>query len=492
MRASLTSRALRALAWSFVGRGGQQVVALVVGLVLARLLLPEQFGLLGMLTVFIALSGRFVDSGLSAALIQKRDVSNLDQCSVFYFNIAVGVAMCLLLCVLAPSVAAFYGQPRLVPILRTVSLKLAIQPFGAVHGTILRKRLEFSRLALPGIITACCSGGVGIGMAFTDCGVWALVGQQLTASVLHTVLLWFVSPWRPCLAFSFASLRTLLGFGGNLLAASLIGTFFRHVYTLIIGYMYPPAALGFYQRAYLLVVRPIKAIMPSVRGVLFPALTEVQDAPERMQRGAARAVGTTVAVVFPTMVLLAVTARSLVSLLLTDKWLPCVPYVRILCISGMLAPLQHINLILVQAAGRSDLYLRLSLAKRTITVAILAVFVHWGVIGLVAGQAVGSVIAYLLNSRYAGTLAHYPLGRQLRDVVPYLQASVAAGVAAIVLHWTPLATHPPLLLAIQVGLGATVYLAICEAMHPPAYETAKTLLQRWRQVGGGGDRHTRL
>ena len=478
MRASLTSRALHALAWSFVGHAGQQGVALVVGLVLARLLQPEQFGLLGMLAIFIALSERFVDSGLSAALIQKRDVSDLDPCSVFYFNIVAGVTMCLLLCILAPSVAAFYGQPRLVPILRTVSLKLAIQPFGAVHNTLLRKRLDFRRLALPGIAAACCSGGIGVGMAFAGCGVWALVGQQLTASVLRTVMLWFVSPWRPSLAFSFASLRALLGFGGNLLAASLISTFFRHVYTLIIGYLYPPAALGFYYWAHTLVLRPISAIMPSVRNVLFPALSEVQDAPERMHRGAARAVGTTAAVIFPAMVVLAVTARPLVSVLLTDKWLPCVTYVRILCISGMLAPLQYINLNLLQAAGRSDLFLRLSLVKRTITVAILAISVHWGVTGLVAGQAVGSVIAYVLNSRYAGVLAHYPMTRQLRDVAPYLLASAAAGLAAFAVRWTPLAPSPPLLLALQTSMFAAVYLALCEAMRPVAYETARALLQQ--------------
>ncbi len=365
MTDNLQQKTVTALSWSFVESMAARSAQFVIGIILARLLFPEQFGLIGMLMIFMAVSQAFLDSGFGAALIQKQEITQTDICSVFYFNILVGLAAAGLLSLAAPWIAAFYKQPVLTPLTRALSLTLVINSFGLIQNVLLTKQINFKTQTKVTLIAGVLSGIVGITLAVHGFGVWSLAIQQISSAFVRTACLWFFSSWRPILIFSFTSLRELFGFGSRLLASGVLNQTFDNIYLVVIGRLFSAADLGFFTRAKTLNDVPSQSLSQMVGRVTFPVFSTIQDDRVRLKRGLKKALTTLVLVNFPMMIGLAIVARPLVLVLLTDKWAPSIPYLQLLCVAGLLIPLQSMNLNVLQALGRSDLFLRLEIVKKS-------------------------------------------------------------------------------------------------------------------------------
>ena len=394
----LKSKTLHGLFWSFFERVGQQGIQFFISIILARLLLPEEFGLIGMLTIFMAIAQSFMDSGFGSALIQKKEATHVDECSIFYFNILVGALMAGGLCVTAPWIATFYDQPLLVPLTRLLSLNLVINAFGLVQTQILTRQINFKTQMKVSMLATLLSGIIGVTLALQGFGVLSLVVQSLSSNLFRTIFLWCFNTWRPTWVFSFRALREMFGFGSRLLLSGLLDTIFRNIYLVIIGKIFSPAALGFYSRAKSLQQLPVNNLSSVVCRVTFPVFSTMQHDPVRLKRGVKRALGTMMLVNLPLMIGLAVVARPLVVVLLTEKWLPCVFYLQLLCVAGVFYPLHVINLNVLTSLGRSNLFLRLEILKKILTVVAVVVTYRWGIAAMIYGQIVTSFLAYYPGS----------------------------------------------------------------------------------------------
>ncbi|MGB8953602.1 MAG: MOP flippase family protein [Candidatus Aminicenantales bacterium] len=468
MADSLRSKTLHALSWSFLESVGLQGVRFIIGIVLARLLFPEQFGLIGMLMIFMALAQSFLDSGFGAALIQKRDVTQLDTCSIFYFNIVVGLAAAGLLCLVAPWIAAFYKQPILTPLTRALSLEIVINSFGLIQGVIFTKQLNFKILTKVSLIASTLSGLLGVALATVGFGVWSLVVQQVSRALFRTICLWFFSSWRPAMIFSFSALRKMFGFGSRLLFSDLLNRLFDNIYLLVIGKLFSATDLGFFTRAKTFQEIPQNTLAGIVGRVTFPVFSSIQDDPARLKKGLKKALTVLVLVNFPMMIGLAVVARPLVLVMLTEKWAPCIPYLQLFCVAGVLYSLHVINLNLLMALGRSDLFLRLEIIKKALIVINIAVTWRWGISAMIYGMIAMSLIAYYLNSYYAGVLIGYSIWEQMRDVFSYLIMAVLMGIAIYAAGLLPFPNHW-IMLVVQIPIGIVLYVCICRLFRLTAF-----------------------
>ena len=446
--------------WSLFEAIGQRGVQFVVGIILARLLLPEQFGLIGMLLVFMAVAQTFVDSGFGAALIQKQNIAKEDTCSIFYFNILVSCIIAGGLCFLAQRVALFYGQPILAPMLQVMSSVLVINSFGQVHSILLTKSLNFKARAKVTLYASVLSGLIGLGMAYWGYGVWSLVAQQIGSAIFSTILLWVFSSWRPAWLFSFKSLREMFSFGSKLLVSGLLNTIFDNIYLVVIGKLFLPADLGYYTRANALQQLPSTTFSSVVGRVTFPVFSTIQDDPERIRRGIKKALTMLVFINFPLMIGLAVVARPLVLVLLTEKWTPCIPYLQLLCLVGLMYPLHVINLNVLQALGRSDLFLRLEVIKKVLIALNILITWRWGIMAMITGQVVVSLISYYFNAYYNKALLKYSFFTQIGDLTPYLINALIMGGLIYAMNSLPIESHM-FRLASQVVVGGIVYLTVC-------------------------------
>jgi len=465
---SLKSKTLHALSWSFVEAIGLQSVKFVIGIILARLLFPEQFGLIAMLYVFIAVANAFIESGFGAALIQKRDATPIDLCSIFYFNIAVGLAASGFFCLAAPFIAAFYNQPILAPLARAMSLIIVINSLGLIQGIILARQIDFKTQTKVSLIAGVLSGTIGIVLAVAGFGVWSLAVQQIAASFFQTAFLWLFNPWRPSLRFSLQSLREMFGFGSRLLASGLLNQIFDNIYYVVIGRLFSAMSLGFFTCAMALAELPSRTLSGMVVRVTFPVFSTVQDDPPRLKRCLRKALTFLVFVNFPMMIGLAVIARPLVEVLLTEKWVACVPYLQLLCVTGLLYPLHLINLNILQALGRSDLFLRLEIIKKVLIVINIAVTWQYGISAMIYGMIVFSCICYVLNSHYTGILIGYPIGEQLRDLFAYLIMTVIMGGIVCVTGLFPF-LNLFITLIMQISVGIIVYGCLCRMFRLEAF-----------------------
>lgn len=462
--------------WSFCERMGYQVVQLVVWVIMARLLLPEEFGLVAMLVVFMAVAQAFLDSGFGHALIQKKNATHVDSCSIFYFNMLVGLIVTGLLCVTAPWIARFYDQPVLKPLTRVMSLCIIINSFGLIQTTLLTKDIDFQTQTKASTLSAILSGVIGVGLALQNFGVWSLALQQVSNRLFRTILLWIFSTWRPSLLFSLKALREMFSFGSRLLASGLLNTVFEHIYLVAIGKLFSPADLGFYSHAGNCVQFPTYNLSDIANRVTFPVFATVQDDLARLKRGMRKAVKSLVFFNFPIMIGLAVVAKPLVYVLLKEKWAPCIPYLRLLCMVGMLYPLQVINLDILKAKGRSDLFFRLEIAKKLLIVVNVAVTWRWGIEAIICGQIILSIVAYYLNSYYTGKLINYPFKEQLLDIVPYLAISAAMGFGVFLVQYLP-TSNDVLLLISQVLTGSSLYITLSCVFKPSAFAEALEILR---------------
>jgi teichuronic acid exporter len=468
MAESLTSKTIQALSWSLVESASVRGVRLVIGILLARLLLPEQFGLVAMLTIFVAVAQSFLDGGFGAALIQKRETTQVDTCSVFYFNIMVGVAAAGLLCLAAPRIAAFYNQPLLTPLMRALSLTIVINSFGLIQNTILIKQINFKTQTKVNLSASLLSGVVGITMALHGFGVWSLAVQQICSTLLGTIFLWFFNSWRPALIFSLGALREMFGFGSRILASSLLNTIFENMYLVVIGKLFSPIDLGFYTRASTFQELPSQTLSAMVGRVTFPVFATIQGDTAGLKRGTKKALVALALVNFPMMVGLAVIARPLVLVLLTDRWAESIPYLQLLTFLGLLYPLHVINLNLLQALGRSKLLLRLEIVKKALIVVNIAVTWRWGISGMIYGMMAMSLISYYLNCHYTGVLIGYPMREQLHDILPYLGVALLMGIVVSAAGFLRFSNDWSKLL-VQIFTGILAYVVTCRLLRLTAF-----------------------
>ena len=449
---SLKSKTMHAFFWSFFERAGQQGIQFIISIILARLLLPEQFGLISMLVLFMGLAQSFIDSGFGSALIQKKDATHTDYCTIFYFNVAVGLVSAGLLCLAAPLIASFYKLPQLTSLTRFLSLNIIISSFALIQTTLLIKNVDFK----ISIFTSVVSGAVGVALALNGFGVWSLAIQQVCSNVFSTVLLWFSSTWRPSMDFSFTSLREMFSFGSRLLAAGLLNTIFENSYMVVIGKFFSAASLGFYSRALSLQQLSAMNLADMVGRVTFPLFSSIQSEPDRLKIGFKKTLSTIGLINFPVMIGLLVVSKSLVIVLLTEKWLPSVPYLQLLCVVGIMYPLHAINLNLLKALGRSDLFFRLEIIKKILIIGNIAITWRYGIEAMIYGQIVLSIGAYYLNSYYTARLINYSLKEQLLDLLPALGVAIFMGICVYNVQFL-LDLSQFLMLVTQVITGLVMY-----------------------------------
>lgn len=428
---SLKSKATKGMLWSALDKFAVQAGHFAIGIVLARLLMPEDFGLIGMLSIFIAISQTFIDSGMGSGLIQKKDRSNHDFSTVFVFNLAVSVAFYLVLYFSAPLIAQFYSMPQLVMLTRVLSLNIIINSLAIVQRTKLTINIDFKTIAKVNVASVFISGIVAVYFAYSGLGVWALVIQNLVRAAVAVLMLWFLSRWTPSLFFSKDSFKNLFSFGSKLLIAGLYARTLQEVYNITIGKFYQAAELGFYTRARSFVDITNGTITSILQQVTYPILASLQDDRDRMVSVYSRLIRMTAFFVFPAMTLLALLAEPFVLFFLTEKWLPAVVLLQLMAFARIFYPISALNMNILNAVGRSDLFLKVDLSKFPVIVLVLIITIPLGVKAIVIGHIVTSFISFFINSYMPGKLFGYGALKQLRDMIPIF---IATGIMAALVY----------------------------------------------------------
>ena len=434
MSDSLKSTATKGILWSFVERFSVQGVQFVIMIIMARLLTPEDYGLIGMLAVFLAVSQSLIDSGFSQALIRKQNRTEIDNSTVFYFNIIVSVLLYLILFISAPFVSDFYDTPQLTPIMRVVCLSVIINSLAVVQRAHLTINIDFKTQAKASLIAAVTSGIVGISLAYTDYGVWSLVWQQLLNLGINTLLLWFFSKWRPILAYSWNSFRELFSFGSKLLFSGLLDTLYRNIYPIVIGKLFSASTLGHYTRAHHFSEFPSSNVTGILQRVTYPILCKLQNDDERLSNVYRKFLKLSAYTIFPLMMGLAGVSKSFIKISIGSQWDFCAELLIIICFSMMWYPIHAINLNFLQVKGRSDLFLRLEIIKKILGVTMLVITSPFGLVVMCYGQIVNSFIALIINTYYTGKLINVGFIRQMRDLFPTLVLSVSMFVMIILFN----------------------------------------------------------
>ncbi len=442
--------------WRFAERCGAQLVTAVVSVLLARLLAPDDYGMIALVSVFTNIMYVFVDCGLSTALIQKKDADDLDFSSVFYFNFAVCVLIYLIMFIAAPYIAAFYKRPGLTPIVRVISLTLVLSGVKSVQQVYVSRNMLFRLFFFSTIGGTLFSAALGLWMAYAGFGVWALVAQQLSNTAIDTLILFLTVKWRPKKMFSWQRLKGLLSYGWRLLASSLLDTVYNNLRSLVIGRVYTSADLAYYNQGQYVPNTIAVNVDSSIDSVLFPAMSAAQDEPTLVKDMTRNAIKMSVYIIAPLMMAVAFCAEPIVRLFLTDKWLPCVPFLRICCVTYMFYPIHTANLNAIKAMGRSDLYLKLEIIKKIMGLTLLLITYRISVMAMGYSLLVSSVLSQLINTWPNWKLLNYRYLEQLMDILPTLLLAVSTGFCM----WLVGLVHLPdlAMLALQIPLGLAVYL----------------------------------
>lgn len=467
------------LIWRFMERFGSQAVSFVVSIVLARLLEPELYGSIALVLVITSILQVFVDSGMATALIQKKDTDDLDFSSVFYFNLAFCLLLYTGLFLTAPLLSRLYGDASLAPVIRALGLTIVVSGVKNVQQAYVAKTMQFRRFFFATLGGTIFSAAVGISMAYLGYGIWALVMQQLLNTAVNTAILWLTVGWKPRHCFSLKRLKVLVAYGWKILASALLDTAYLKLYQLVVGLKYTSSDLAFYNKGDQYPNLLVENINSSIDSVLLPVLSAEQDKREQVREMTRRAVKTSTYLMFPMMAGLAVCAQPFVRLLLTEKWLPCVPYMQVFCLMYAFYPLHTANLNAVKAMGRSDIFLKLEIIKKLISTALLVASVNLGVYAIALGQLLSCLIAAAVNAWPNRRLLGYSLLSQLRDVLPALLLSGIMGGAVWSLRYLGLPDLP--LLAVQVLAGACIYAGLSAVLGLDSFEYLLGAVRRRRR-----------
>lgn len=474
MSESLKNKTVKGTVWSsldaFLGQG----ITFLVGLVLARLLSPEEYGLIAIITIFISVFNSIVDSGFSNALIRKQDATEADYNTVFYTNLAISAVLSTALFFGAPRIADFFSRPQLTPLTKAMSSVVIINAFAIVQNIRLTKNIDFKTKTKVSLIASLTSGVIGIAMAFGGFGVWSLVAQQISKQLLNSVFLWFFIRWMPKLLFSRKSFKEMFDFGWKLLVSGLINTIWTEIYQVIIGKFYQPQTLGQYTRA-----QQFSSIFSSnltsiIQRVSYPVLSQLQDDKERLKSGYKRIIKITMLVSFVLMLGLAAIAKPMILVLIGDKWLPAVPFLQILCFNMMLYPLHSINLNMLQVQGRSDLFLKLEIVKKIVGVIPLCLGIFVNIYYMLIGSVFVGFFSYFLNARYSGPFLNYSIKEQVKDIMPGFSIALLVALPVYAISYLPL--NPFILLPMQLLVGLLIVLILCEKAGLEEYKEIKSIV----------------
>lgn len=444
------------IAWNGIEKFASQCISFVINIVLARLLMPADFGLVGTLAIFFAFTELLVGSGFSMALIQKKNRTELDYSTVFYFNCMMGLVLYSLLFFSAPLIAQFFDVRQLTVLTRVLSLNIIINSFSIVLQTRLTILLDFKTQALISLFSVIISGPLGIFMAYHGFGVWALVFQMLFSSLVRLVSLFYFNRWLPLLAFKPSSLRRLFAFSSKLLGAGLVATLVNSLYSVLIAKVFAPRDLGFYTRARQYPEVLSNTLTAVVQSVTFPILACLQNDRERMNSVYRRMMGLVVFSVVPTLTLFAMLAEPFVRFFLTDKWTAIVPLMQWLCFARMITPINGVNMNILNAIGRSDLFFWVDISKLPLTIAALVITIPLGLTAVVIGHFITSFICFFINAYYPGKLFGFGALRQLKGMWRILCATLAMSMA--VFSSTVVLPSDFLKLLIGIPVGTAVYL----------------------------------
>lgn len=462
-QSTLKKKTILGLFWSFSDLIANQGIKFIIQVILARLLVPKDFGVIAMITVFIAVSQSFIDSGFTNALIRDKKPSQEDYSTVFYFNLFMAVLMYILLFFSAGTISSFFKEPQLVAILRVLAIVLIINSFGLIQRTILTKSINFKTQTKISVISSILSGVIAVVFAYMGFGVWSLVIQTLVMQFIQSLLLSLGNRWVPSLVFSIDSFKRLFGFGWKLLVSGLINTLYNNLYFLIIGKAFSAVDLGYYTNAQKLRDTASQSITTSVQKVSYPVLSSIKEDEETLRSAYKKIIKTSVFITFPLMIGLAVIASPLIRLIFGQKWINSIPSFQILCFAGMLFPLHAINLDILQVKGRSDLFLKLEIIKKFIGLSLIAIvlFFKIGIIGLLWAAVLSSYIGYFINSYYSAEILSYSTMEQIKDIAP---AFIASMLMAIVVYFCGeiLLTGNLAKLIVQFIIGVIVYVGVCK------------------------------
>lgn len=471
------SKTVKNLAWKFAERCGAQGVAFVVSIILARLLEPSDYGLIALVTVFTSILQVFIDNGLGSALIQKKDADDLDFSTVFYTNIILCIALYLVAYIIAPFIAEFYNENLLSPVLRVLSLTIIISALMNIQQAYVAKKLIFKKFFFSTLSGTICGAIIGICFAYKGYGVWALVAQQLTNVVINTFVLWFTVKWRPQLKFSFIRLKTLFSYGGKLLLSGLIATIYNDIRQLIIGKTYSADDLGYYNKGKQFPNLVVTNINASIDSVLLPVMAECQNDRNRVRALTRRSIKISSYIMWPFMFGLMAVGEELIIILLTEKWLPCVPFLYIFCFVNGMMPIHTANLNAIKAMGRSDLYLWTEVIKKCIGLTLIFISMNISVLAIAASSVVYTILASIINSFPNKKLLDYSYLDQLRDMLP---SFLLAGCMFGVLYILPImGLNIYLILLIKLIVGIVFYFAMSILLRFESFKYLMSILKRF-------------
>ncbi len=478
----LQKKVFSGLFWKFGERIGAQAVSFLVSMILARLLMPSDYGVIALITIFIDIANVFVSSGFGSALVQKKDADEVDFSSVFYFSIGMSWVLYGIVFLAAPAIAGFYGKDILIPVLRVMALKLPLAGVNSVQQAYVQKNMLFKRFFFSTLIGTVGSAVVGIAMAYLGFGPWALVAQYLFNSTVDTLVLWVTVKWRPVLAFSAERMKTLFSFGWKMLCSELIHTSYGQIRSLIIGKVYTDKDLAFYNQGGKLPSILVTNINSSVSSVLFPAMTQKQDNEEKLKEMVRLSIRISSYIMWPLMTGLLVVSEPVVKLIFTDKWLSCVPYMQIACIQFALEPVQTANVQAVKAMGKGRTFLIMEIVKKAFGIVMIVAVMYQGVMAIALTAMVVTFFAALVNSTPNRKYLGYTYREQLADLLPSVCLAAVMGVFVYLVSCLPVALVPRLCIQIVAGIASYVLLSVIFRVSQFEYivRTAKSLIQTVR------------
>ena len=458
MSKTLKDKAVSGIAWTSVERFSQQIIQFVIGIIIARILSPQDYGIIGMTAIFFAVANTFVDSGFGSALIQKKDRNDIDYSTCFYFNLAVGFVSYLILFFIAPAISDFYRIPLLCDVIRVLGLSLIVNSLTISQTARMTAEMKFKEMSVITIIIQVFTGIVGLYFAYTGWGVWALVFQQLGSSIAKLIIIEVYLKWIPQFVFSIPSFKHMFSYGSKILCSSLINVIYDNMYTLVIGRVFSAKDVGYYNRGNQFAILPTTTILNIFMKVAFPLMAEVQNDTEKLQIAYKKFLRVPIFILYPILFGLIVLAKPLILVLLGEKWLPAVPILQVLCIGSFFDPLTHINLTILYVKGRTDLVLKLELLKKPIAFIILFGMIPLGLWWLCLGRAIYGFIAYCFNCYYTGRFINFGFWKQMYYNVPViLKAGIMGALCYLSLH---ISENPFFQLIIGIATGLISYIAI--------------------------------
>jgi len=471
----LREKAIRGVIWNSVGKFSSLGIEFVVGIILARLLTPKEFGLIGTIMVIIALSQIFINSGFSQALVRKQNCTQEDYSTVFFFNLVVGLFLYAILFTTSGYISRFYNTPELKLLVKVLGIAIIISSLTLIQTTKLTKQIDFKRQTIIAVIASIVSGIIALIMAYKGYGVWSLVIKSLVYQSLNSAMLWGWNQWKPDLFFSIASFKELFGFGSKLLLSGLIGTFFNNIYYIVIGKYFAVAELGFYTRAEQFKNLPSQYISDIATSVGYPVLAEVQNDPERLKAVSQKIITTTFFIVAILMFGMAAVADSLVITLIGEKWRQSVIYLQMLCFVGLMYPLNSININLLNVVGRSDLYLKLQLISQFFTIPVIIVGILFGIEYMILGICLNSLVAYFYFSKVSSKYSGYNFKQQIKDIYKPLLIAISMGVIVFLFDFFT-NFKPIITLVSQITLGTLIVLLCGELLKLKEYNLIKVII----------------